>query len=96
MHVTNVGFKAVRSEMQDGFKAVRSEMQDGFKAVRAEMHGEIKTLRTETQTSFSELRTEISILGARMLKHEWAMLSLVVTRFLALLGVMLRGFGWIG
>ena len=89
-------FKAVRAEMQDGFKAVRAEMQDGFKAVRAEMHGEIKTLRTETQTGFSELRTEIAALAPRMLKREWAMLSLMVTLFLALLGVMLRGFGWIG
>ncbi len=85
-----------QTEMSGEFKAVRSEMQDGFKAVRAEMHGEIKVLRTEAQTGFSELRTDISALGARMLKHEWAMLSLMVTLFLVLLGVMLRGFGWIG
>ena len=89
---THNSFQALDARLASG----QTEMSGEFKAVRAEMHGEIKTLRTETQTSFSELRTEISILGARMLKHEWAMLSLVVTLFLALLGVMLRGFGWIG
>ena len=85
-----------QTEMHGEFKAVRAEMQDGFKAAHVEMHGEVKALRTETQTGFSELRTEIAALATRMLKREWAMLSLMVTLFLALLGVMLRGFGWIG
>ncbi|MGC8519290.1 MAG: hypothetical protein ACP5P4_12310 [Steroidobacteraceae bacterium] len=92
-----------RSETHAGFKALdarvtsfQAEVNGEFKAVRYEMQQEFKSVRCEMQTGFSAVHAEMAALGRETLKREWAILTLMVTLFLALLGVMLRGFGWIG
>jgi hypothetical protein len=89
-------FKAVRAEMQGEFKAVRAEMQGEFKAVRAEMRDESNSIRTDMQSGFSAVRADMTAQGRETIRREWAIATLMITVLLAVLGVMLRGFGWIG
>ena len=77
-------FKAVRGEMQQEFKAVRGEMQQEFKAVRAEM-----------QLGFAAGRSDLADLRREIHRRDWAFASLVVTLFVALLGMMAHGLGWL-
>ena len=87
---------SIRTEMKDEFKAVRTEMKDEFKAVRAEMYGEFKAVRTEMQSGFSAVRADMTAQGRETIRREWAIATLMITVLLAVMGVMLRGFGWIG
>ena len=88
-------FKAVRGEMQQEFKAVRGEMQQEFKAVRAEMQQEFKAVRAEMQLGFAAGRSDLADLRREIHRRDWAFASLVVTLFVALLGMMAHGLGWL-
>ena len=56
---------------------------------------DLRELRSETHGEFKAVRTEISGLRTEMSKHLWALAGLLVTLFLAMGGIMARGFGWI-
>ena len=84
----------IQSDVTDikiDLRELRSETHGEFKAVRTEISG----LRTEMQGEFKAVRTEISGLRTEMSKHLWALAGLLVTLFLAMGGIMARGFGWI-
>ncbi len=88
-------FKAVRAEMQQEFKSVRAEMQQEFKAVRSEMQQEFKAVRSDMQLGFAAGRTDLADLRREIHRRDWAFASVVITLFVALLGAMAQGFGWL-
>ena len=94
--------KGVRAEIASAnartaeeFKAVRGEMQQEFKAVRAEMQQEFKAVRAEMQLGFAAGRSDLADLRREIHRRDWAFASLVVTLFVALLGMMAHGLGWL-
>ena len=95
-------FKAVRAEIAtsnartaEEFKAVRAEMQQEFKSVRAEMQQEFKAVRSDMQLGFAAGRTDLADLRREIHRRDWAFASVVITLFVALLGAMAQGFGWL-
>ncbi len=95
-------FKAVRAEIAtsnartaEEFKAVRAEMQQEFKSVRSEMQQEFKSVRSDMQLGFAAGRTDLADLRREIHRRDWAFASVVITLFVALLGAMAQGFGWL-
>ena len=93
---TRADLKSLEAKLDDGQISIRTEMKDEFKAVRAEMYGEFKAVRTEMQSGFSAVRADMTAQGRETIRREWAIATLMITVLLAVMGVMLRGFGWIG
>jgi hypothetical protein len=77
---------------------IQSDVTDikiDLRQFRSEMHGEFKAVRSEMQEGFRAVRTEISGLRTEVSNRIWALAGLIVTVFLAMWGMMARGFGWI-
>ncbi len=108
-NTTETGFKAASAELHQELKAVRAEIAgsnarsaEEFKAVRAEIANsnartaeEFKAVRAEMQVGFAAGRTDLADLRREIHRRDWAFVSIAITLFVALLGVMAQGFGWL-
>jgi DNA anti-recombination protein RmuC len=91
-------FKAVRAEIANS----NARSAEEFKAVRAEIANsnartaeEFKAVRAEMQVGFAAGRTDLADLRREIHRRDWAFVSIAITLFVALLGVMAQGFGWL-
>ena len=99
---TETGFKTASVELHQEVKGVRAEIASAnartaeeFKAVRGEMQQEFKAVRAEMQLGFAAGRSDLADLRREIHRRDWAFASLVVTLFVALLGMMAHGLGWL-
>ncbi len=81
--------RQMRTECQTEFRALRGAMQSGLKAAQDESSG----LRLGMQSEWTSVRRELGVLHRDISRSAWAVISLAITLFLALLGALMHGFG---
>ena len=82
-------------QLRTEFSALRDTTEAGFKTASAEMQQEFKAVRGEMQLGFAAGRTDLADLRREIHRRDWAFASVVITLFVALLGAMAQGFGWL-
>lgn len=89
-------FRALRGAMQSGLKAAQDESSGLRDAMQTELkwvRGEISGLRLGMQSEWTSVRSELGVLHRDISRSAWAVISLAITLFLALLGALMHGFG---